>query len=179
MNNPGNGTLMDVFTNEVKGKAEEFMEKFRGRVGHMTLADMLVEFFFFASSENRKLEVPVEPVEVGSSVPVMEVREFLESGLLQELNRQFLHPRGLALEVREDEGPNGEKFYSFGRIWDFRSDLVGIIFGDEVSGSREFVEKFERVKQMFLAKRDERIKSLGWSIQPVSGRVEPNEREGS
>ena len=52
-------------------------------------------------------------------------KEFQELGYLQEVNRRFLHPLGLALEViRDDE--SGE--VSFGGVWDSRDDIEGIIF---------------------------------------------------
>jgi hypothetical protein len=177
MPNFDNGTLMQVFTDEVRNKAEEFMDKFRSRVGNMTLADLLTEFFFFMSAREPGVGVGSAPSGGPSEVKTMEVEEFMSIGLLQELNRQFLHPRGLAIEVRVEEGRNGEEFYSFGRIWDYRSDPVGIVFGDEVVNSPGFMEKFERVKQMFLDKQDVRIKSFGWSIQPVRVRGESDPQE--
>lgn len=175
----GNGTLMKVFTDEVKAQAEEFMKVFRSRVGNMTLAEMLAEFFFFMSAKDYGFKIPDAPAEVRSDISVMEVEEFMKVGLLQELNRQFLHPRGLAMEVREDEGPNGGKFYSFGRIWDYRSDPEGVVFGEGVLDTPEARSKAERVQRMFWDKRDVRIKSLGWPVQPIPGLDEPDEKEGA
>ena len=34
-----------------------------------------------------------------SEIKRMSIKEFREKGYLQELNRQFLHPLGLALEI--------------------------------------------------------------------------------
>lgn len=164
-----NGTLMKVFTDEVKAKAEEFMDAFRARMGNMTLAELLAEFYFFMSSKGLNSKIGGLGSGQSSEIMVMEVEEFMKSGLLQEVNRQFLHPRGLAMEVREDEGPNGEKFYSFGRIWDYRSDPEGIVFGEGVLDTPEARSKADRVQRMFLAKRDVRIKSLGWPVQPIPG----------
>ncbi len=71
----------------------------------------------------------------------MNIKEFREFGYLQELNRVFLHPLGLALEVRvldEDE----EILY---RIVDSRHDPEGIIYAElDDEDSRE---KESRVKQ--------------------------------
>lgn len=36
----------------------------------------------------------------------IDIKEFRESGYLQELNRTFLHPLGLALEVEIDDKGN-------------------------------------------------------------------------
>lgn len=43
----------------------------------------------------------------------MSVKEFRELGILQELNRAFLHPLGLALEVVVHDDGHEE----LGRIW--------------------------------------------------------------
>lgn len=59
------------------------------------------------------------------------VAEFRQLGLLQEVNRLFLHPRGLALEVvigvGEDEGVE-----RFGDVWDYREDPEGMAFGNDL-----------------------------------------------
>lgn len=53
----------------------------------------------------------------------MKIREFREFGFLQEANRLFFHPLGLALEVIvSDKGD------SLGGIWDYRNDPEGILF---------------------------------------------------
>lgn len=54
------------------------------------------------------------------------IKEFLEAGFLQEINRRLLHPCGLALEVIRDE--DGE--FRFGGVWDSRDDPEGIIFSE-------------------------------------------------
>ena len=56
----------------------------------------------------------------------MDVKEFRELGYLQELNRQFLHPLGLALEVVIDDDTGNE---SFGGVWDLPADPEGISYG--------------------------------------------------
>jgi hypothetical protein len=72
----------------------------------------------------------------------MSPQEFQELGILQEVNRQFLHPLGLALEVTFD--PSIGEFV-FGEVWDYRSDPEGIIFGDGVLGTPESLAKWEYV----------------------------------
>ena len=70
----------------------------------------------------------------------MDVKEFRKLGYLQELNRQFLHPLGLALEVVIDEDTGNE---SFGGVWDYREDLKGISYGiwkSDLKRVRRFVE---------------------------------------
>jgi len=52
------------------------------------------------------------------------VKDFRAMGGLQEINRCFLHPRGLALEIIIDDNGN-EKF---GEVWDYRDDPEGLFF---------------------------------------------------
>lgn len=60
----------------------------------------------------------------GTPIKKMSVREFRERGYLQELNRRFLHPLGLAIEVALDE----DGVERFGQVWDYRDDPEGLIF---------------------------------------------------
>ena len=57
----------------------------------------------------------------------LDIAEFRKLGFLQEANRQFFHPLGLALEVTINE--DGTE--TLGRIWDGRDDPEGFIFGDD------------------------------------------------
>lgn len=59
----------------------------------------------------------------------IDIKEFRIRGLLQEVNRKFFHPLGLALEVMVDEETGKE---SLGGIWDYRDDPEGIFFGIEM-----------------------------------------------
>ena len=52
--------------------------------------------------------------------------EFVNEGFLQEANRQFFHPLGLALEVEIDDDGNA---VGISRIWDYRDDAEGMLFG--------------------------------------------------
>lgn len=58
----------------------------------------------------------------------MSPREFRELGYLQELNRRFLHPLGLAIEIALD----GDGVERFGGVWDYRDDPEGLIFAPGV-----------------------------------------------
>lgn len=54
----------------------------------------------------------------------IDIKEFREKGYLQELNRKFLHPLGLALEIiQENDGTE-----TLGGIWDCRDDEEGIYY---------------------------------------------------
>ncbi len=83
----------------------------------------------------------------------MDIAEFRRDGYLQELNRLFLHPLGLALEVvvedcdcgegHVEKGPAGAIYSApcgrcggsgkrewLGGVWDYRDDPEGILFGE-------------------------------------------------
>jgi len=91
----------------------------------------------------------------------MPVKEFRELGILQELNRQFLHPLGLALEVEQPEDGSAERF---GGIWDYRGDPEGLMFGTELPlGPALAVDALRR------AHAAARIKLMGAIVQPIEG----------
>lgn len=62
---------------------------------------------------------------MADSVKYMPIQEFLSLGFLQEANRQFFHPCGLALECRQD-GDTGE--WKLAGVWDYRDDPEGVAF---------------------------------------------------
>lgn len=84
----------------------------------------------------------------------MNIKEFREKGFLQEANRLFFHPLGLALEVIiKDDGTQ-----KLGGVWDYRDDAEGMLFGDGVID----VEKIKHVKQLKLSKIEcrEQLKNI-------------------
>lgn len=94
----------------------------------------------------------------------IDIKEFREFGFLQEANRLFFHPLGLALEIKiEDDG--AEKL---GGIWDYRDNLGGITFAD-LSDSKD-AEKARRVSELLADKSTERNKILGYIIQPIGNK---------
>lgn len=83
------------------------------------------------------------------------IQEFRARGYLQELNRRFLHPLGLALEVvREDDGTE-----RLGGVWDARADPEGIAFDDYDSS------KAAAVDAEIAARRPARVAALGYWVQ--------------
>lgn len=90
-------------------------------------------------------------------------KEFRELGLIQEINRLFLHPMGLALEIKIDEYGNEE----FGGVWDYRDDPEGMIFDEKTINTQEAQDKAIKVEILFESKKEARIKSFGWHIQPI------------
>lgn len=91
----------------------------------------------------------------------MTIHAFREFGLLQEVNRQFFHPLGLALEVHVNDDLPCEIITS---LWDYRDDPEGMIFGGELEPYRE---KAQRVADLAAEKRPAREAALGFWIQPL------------
>ena len=74
----------------------------------------------------------------------MDIKEFREKGYLQEANRRFFHPLGLALYIEQNDGNRFKVFFYYLKIalkhlfnteteiiagvWDYREDPEGNIF---------------------------------------------------
>ena len=88
-------------------------------------------------------------------VKYMTAKEFRDDGFLQEVNRQFFHPLGLALAVYVDDEGFDDCFRV--SIWDERDDPEGWFFAPgELSK-----EKADKVEALRLSKADERCRQLG------------------
>lgn len=94
---------------------------------------------------------------MAESTKKMSVKEFRKLGYLQELNRQFLHPLGMALDVVIEK--NGRE--RFGEVRDDRDNPEGFIFGpgmiDGETCGRILNEQYEKGKI--------RNRRLGYNIQ--------------
>jgi hypothetical protein len=92
--------------------------------------------------------------------------EFREQGYLQELNRQFFHPLGLALEVTVEEDGT-EKL---GGIWCYQEDPEGIQY-DYANFSQERLtearRKRDNISNVKNSRLKERHKALGYWIEPI------------
>lgn len=88
----------------------------------------------------------------------IDIREFREQGYLQEINRRFLHPLGLALEVIVE--PDGSEH--LGGIWDFREDQEGIHY----AGSAD-PEKAKNIDAQLAERAPKREAILGFVIEPT------------
>lgn len=87
----------------------------------------------------------------------IEIKEFLNHGYLQEVNRRFLHPLGLALEVVVDN----EGSYQLGGVWDYRDDPEGLIFSQDMIEP----EKIKNIHMEWVKKTKTRLEKLGYVIQ--------------
>lgn len=95
------------------------------------------------------------------SINYMSIKEFHSEGYLQEVNRRFFHPLGLALEVRTNE----DGAMSLGEIWDYRDDPEGIYYSGAVTKLPIFKSRVERFNELFEKKLLERKSLLGYGIQ--------------
>ena len=97
------------------------------------------------------------------------IKEFRAKGYLQELNRRFLHPLGLAVEVIV-EADGSEKL---GGIWDYREDEEGIYYAlnnPELTDEKrinEFKNKHEFIQSELKKREPIRTEALGFFIEPI------------
>lgn len=102
-------------------------------------------------------------------VKYMDIEEFRSEGYLQETNRKFLHPLGLALEVKYDDDGNA----ILGGIWDFRDDPEGMkydIANRNNKQQQEMKNKALHVQNKILEKAEKRINMFGGVIvEPIPG----------
>lgn len=96
----------------------------------------------------------------------IDIKEFRDKGFLQEANRLFFHPLGLALEVIVDD--DGGKV-TLGGIWDYRDDPEGMFFGNEMINQKriDHIKELKDSKRMsrFLAAREYKLSLNSDSVQ--------------
>lgn len=102
-------------------------------------------------------ELPRDP-DWGTFTP----RDLMDSGLLFAINRQVLHPLGLALSVIADKETG--RVYGFGPIQDSRDYPEGIIFGaDDFADGMAKLERY--MNKRGLPARVHRLNALGFVVQ--------------
>lgn len=92
--------------------------------------------------------------------------EFLSGGFLQEANRQWFHPLGMALAASEGDGGAVvlEVFAA--------DDSVGWCFGWEGMDAAEIHAKAESFAEESFVLAVIRESALGWNVQPLPPKVE-------
>lgn len=75
-------------------------------------------------------------------------------GLLQEINRQFLHPRGFAADV----DPFGVL-----TIWDMTADPEGVVFPEDQPAHPDIAAE---LAALFIRNAQTRTAVFGWVVQP-------------
>lgn len=93
----------------------------------------------------------------------MDLNEFLNDGYLQEVNRRFFHPLGLALAVSCDKDG---KVTDIAGLWDYRDDSEGMLFAD---GSGDDPAKARTVEDEWVKHAPVRRERFGWVVQPIEG----------
>lgn len=132
---------------------------------------------------------------MSDDVKYLPVEEFQNLGYVQEVNRLFLHPRGLALAVASPwtreavQKELAEKGIQFGDdaidcimtfisatgmtgktlagVWDYREDPEGIVFADGLLDDQDSLDKAERVQAEFNVHAEARVALYGSPFQPV------------
>lgn len=103
---------------------------------------------------------------MSDNIKRIDIKEFRESGYLQELNRKFLHPLGLALEVVVGENGNER----LGGIWDYRDDEEGIHY-DIKNSDPERISRFKEHENFANSEAEKRLNRridlLGFDIEPI------------
>jgi hypothetical protein len=92
---------------------------------------------------------------------IMSPEEFQKQGLLLEVNRQFLHPLGLALPIGQDPKTGDWKFTAI----KVAEDPEGIVFSEEVLSK----DKIDLVRALQAEKHHTRLEKLGYVVQPAPG----------
>jgi len=96
------------------------------------------------------------PADILATSGVLDLQELRNAGYLQEVNRIFFHPLGLALAVQPDA--TRDRLF----VLDRRSDLEGFVFSDE-AGLREKADLVEAQRHL---RRIPRMEKLGYFVQP-------------
>lgn len=99
-----------------------------------------------------------------SEVKRIDMKEFREGGFLQEANRLFFHPLGLALEIVVNEDGSER----LGGVWDSRDDPEGIAFVDGPDGQKASRVSAERERHAAA-----REALLGAEVQPCGKGLAP------
>lgn len=95
---------------------------------------------------------------------LINARELRESGLLQEINRQLLHPRGLRLVISYDPNKPGDQGTYCGVFRAVPDDLEGTLYPAFTS---DHVEWAAKVGADWNKRLKVRQRALGFTIQPI------------
>ena len=85
-----------------------------------------------------------------------DIKEMVDSGYIQEVNRRFFHLLGLNLEVQQHEDGTWELV----GIVDFRDDKEGLVYHQVEA------EKVKAIQHELDRRIEARQKHFGWFIQP-------------
>lgn len=97
----------------------------------------------------------------------MTIREFIDKGYLQEANRCFFHPLGLALVI-EDESDLDRDVSGFLIVLSDPDDPEGFIYDPSLL-TPEFRARAENIANEFIKRAGARIQKMGEIIQSPPG----------
>ena len=93
-------------------------------------------------------------------------RFLVDSGLLWAINRELLHPLGLALAIGIDDAGKA----TLAGVWDGREDPEGILYADPTDGAAKLAKYMADLGNEALASRE---KALGFRVQPLAATEAP------
>lgn len=96
---------------------------------------------------------------------LLKISELRDGGYLQEVNRRFFHPLGLALGVTIEADDDGKPIHDVDAelfVYDVRDDPEGMCFGSD-----ELAPKAHLVDQAEKQRRPAREDALGYWVQPI------------
>jgi hypothetical protein len=97
----------------------------------------------------------------------MNLQEFVDSGFLQEANRQFFHPLGLALAVEFVVKDGDHEITGLAGIRDSRDDIEGYAFSDNFLDSDDARKKAATVEEEHEKHVMPRCILFGDAVQPI------------
>jgi hypothetical protein len=125
----------------------------------------------------RDQEFGVEPLTGNPSY--MSIKEFVEFGFLQEANRRFFHPLGLALVAETKENDAGMEWVLAGVV-DGRNDPVGILFESPVvqEVAEAHAAKYARVEKLMSEMAAKRSMLKGCNEDGIQSMIDMTTRKG-
>lgn len=148
------------------------LEEGPARVGrHVECRDPACPTWAEHAAKGKAFWAHYHPVaEPADAIARIDIAEFRRAGYLQELNRRFLHPLGLALEiVIEQDGS-----HRLGGVWDYRDDPEGMVYA--TSGARELddlIVKARNIDALWADREPARRAALGYMVQPLLAMPDP------
>lgn len=99
-------------------------------------------------------------------------QELRDGGYLQEVNRRFFHPLGLALAVDPDQelGTDGKFTVA---VWDSRDDPEGWFFAPSELDDAVGRGKAQKIDEEYNSKSDRRLEVCGSVIQRIGAELRP------
>lgn len=106
--------------------------------------------------------------EPNSNPKLVPLTDLQKDGIIQEINRRFLHPLGMAISYVTDGPDEG----LLGELWDYRDDPEGMAFvitDDNITEMLGKAQAFQEMVNEIQANNSEgRLNLFGSLVQPIS-----------